>query len=70
MKFKKFLEEQIQFNYTIFYTDKDGKDKTKSVKAMLQNDALNKFKALDSVRGFKNIITIRKGDVVSPSEEK
>jgi len=71
MKFKQFLaEQQIEFNFGIFYVDAEGKDKSVTVKAQMQNDALNKFKSLDSVKGYKSITTIRKGDVVKPSDEK
>lgn len=70
MKFKKFLEESVQFNFGIFYVTADGKDSSVTVKATLQSDAINKFKALDSTKGYKSITSIRKGDVVNPAEEK
>ena len=70
MKFKKFLEENVQFNFGIHYVNAEGKDESVTVKASMQSDAIQKFKGLDSVKGYKSIITVRKGDVVSPSETK
>lgn len=67
-KFKNFLQEMIQFNYGIHFVDSEGEDKTLTVKATTQNDALNKFKANDKVKGYKNILQVRKGDPVPPSE--
>ncbi len=70
MRFKKFLEEQVQFSFGIFYVDSEGKDKSVVIKASMQADAIQKFKGLDSAKGYKNITSVRKGDVVPPSEEK
>jgi hypothetical protein len=69
-KFKRFLSEQIEFNFGIFYVDAEGKDKSTTIKASLQSDAIQKFKGLDSAHGFKSITSVRKGDVVKPSDEK
>lgn len=58
----------IQFEFSIFYVDSEGDDKLAKVKAALQSDAKNKFVALDSSKGYKSIIQIKKGSVVPPSE--
>ena len=70
VKFKQFLAEQIEFNFGIFYVDAEGKDKSISIKADLQNTAIQKFKSLDSTRGYKSITTVHKGDLVKPSDKK
>ena len=70
MKFKRYLEENVQFNFGVHDVNAEGEDKSVTVKAALQSDAIQKFKGLDSVKGYKSILSVRKGDVVPPSEEK
>ena len=38
MKFKKFLEENVQFNFGIHYVNAEGKDESVTVKASMQSE--------------------------------
>lgn len=67
-KFKQFLQEMIQFSFGIHYVDSEGKDQSVTVKASNQSQAIQKFKGMDSTQGYKNILQVRKGDVVPPNE--
>lgn len=65
MKFKKFLEENVQFNFSIMYKAEDGKTKLFNTKASIQNQAILKFKSSDATKGYKEIVSVTKGDVAT-----
>ncbi len=69
-RFKDFLLERVLFNYSISYVNAEGESKVAKVKASLRNDAMNKFKAMDSTKGYKEILDVRKGDVVTPAQDR
>ena len=68
-KFKNFLNEKLlKFHYSISYVNAAGDLKVITARATSREDALNKFKGFDAAKGFKEIVLVKKGDVVLPNE--